>query len=520
MRARWVTLGLAVGLAAVGNAPAQAEVRAHGLFSSGAVLQQGRRIPVWGTAEEGERVTVRLNGSHATAQARGGHWKVYLPPQRAGGPHTLTITGSATVGALEVRDVLVGEVWVASGQSNMEWPLSATNESGAAIAASADPYLRLLTIPRTTSPVPLTEVTSRWEGAGPQTTPRFSAVAYYFGRRLRQELKVPVGLINASWGGTVAEAWTSNGALTAEPVLAPMLARYAAARRNYPLAQMQYSRALEEHRVAAAAARAAGKPEPQAPRPPQDPTSAANPNRPSVLYNGMIAPLVPYAIRGAIWYQGESNAGRAWEYQTLMPTLIRDWRAAWGQGDFSFYMVQLAPFFPIKQEPSESAWAELREAQRLTALRLPGVGMAVITDAGDERDIHPRDKKTVGERLAAQALARDYHRPVAPQGPEPSAVSIRGKEVVVRFRHTHGGLQARGGKLTGFTIADAGGRWHPAEAVIRGNTVVVSSPQVPHPVAVRYGWWDYPVVNLWNGAGLPATPFRTDDFPLTTRPTQ
>ena len=498
-----LTLGL--------GSAASAAVKPHGLFTDGAVLQRGVRVPVWGAANTGERVTVEFQGQKVNTTAKDGAWKVWLKPLKAGGPFTLTVSGENTV---EVKNVLVGEVWIASGQSNMEWPLTATKTGEQAIAGSADPELRLLTIAKATSDTPVREVTARWMEAKPDTTPRFSAVAYHFARTLRQRLKVPVGIIHTSWGGTYAEAWTSRETLQSEPGLTGIVPAYEMAKRTYPFRMMEYRNMVEAQRTAALAE---GKEPPKPPNPPGDPGAAGNPNRPSVLYNAMIAPLIPYAIQGAIWYQGESNAGRAYQYQTLFPTMIRNWREDWGQPDLGFYLVQLAPFMAITPEPTESAWAELREAQRLTTLRLPHTGMAVITDVGDEKDIHPRDKQPVGERLAFAALDETYGMPVEGSGPAYAGMKVEGGKIVLRFDHAEG-LAAKGGKLTGFTIAGADRKWVNADAEIRGRTVVVSSPSVSNPVAVRYGWANFPVLNLWNGAGLPASPFRTDEFPLTTQP--
>jgi len=514
MRTRLPVLSLLALLCAV--LPARADVKPHRLFTDNCVLQRGMAVPVWGAADDGERVTVRIAGKSATTEARGGQWQVKIGPLRAGGPHTLTISGKNTV---SVRNVMVGEVWIASGQSNMQWPITAT-DSASKIPTFNDPDLRLLYIPRHTSQTPETDINVPWQAATPETAANFSAVAYFFGRDLRKALGVPVGMIHTSWGGTIAEAWTRRGVLESTPGLESIMANYRATKRNYPLAVINHSRALENHRLAVERARAAGQAPPPAPPAPRNPTDPGNPNQPAVLYNAMIAPLIPYGIRGAIWYQGESNAGRAWEYQTLFPAMIQNWRDDWGQGDFPFYLVQLAPFMAIQKEPQEAAWPELREAQRLTTLRLPNVGQAVITDLGDERDIHPRQKEPVGGRLALLALRHTYGHEVAADGPTFDRLEIRGDRAVVHFKNTAGGLTAKGGPLTGFTIAGADRKFHNAVAEIRGNRVVVSSPQVKEPVAVRFGWWNYPVVNLFDGAGLPASPFRTDEFPLTTQPKQ
>jgi sialate O-acetylesterase len=505
-----------VAVAALAGSPAMADVKPHGLISDGAVLQRGIRVPIWGTAGAGERVTVRLRGQKASTVARpDGSWMVWLKPMKAGGPLTMTIAGSNKV---EVKNLLVGEVWVASGQSNMEWSVAASASPQETIAKSADPMLRLVTIAKATSHTPARDVTVQWKECGPESVGTFSAVAYHFGKELRRELKVPVGLINASWGGTVAEAWTRRGTLEASPALQGILTNYQRARTQYLQNLLAYHQAMTKYQEDAHRARQAGQEPPRPPAEPVDPERPNNPNRPSVLYNAMIAPLIPYAIRGAIWYQGESNAGRAYEYQTLFPTMIRNWREDWGQGDFPFLFVQLAPFMAIQPGPADSAWAELREAQRLTTLTVPHTGMAVITDVGDERDIHPRQKEPVGKRLAQAALAMTYGKDVEASGPTFKSIKVKGNRAIVSFHHAKGGLVAKGDKITGFTIAGKDGKWVNADATVRGSKVIVSSPQVQQPVAVRYGWANYPVVNLWNKQGLPASPFRTDTFRITTQP--
>jgi sialate O-acetylesterase len=507
--------GAALLLSALSGSTAWATVQPHALFTDGAVLQQGMPVPVWGTASDGERVTVTIQGQTASTIARDGQWQVRLPALKAGGPYTLTIAGENTI---ERRDILVGEVWVCSGQSNMEWPVSLTVNAPKVIAESNDPGthgvggLRLFTVPHAVSDTPVREVKGQWSACGPDTVSGFSAVAYFFGRDLRRALKVPVGLINTSWGGTPAEAWTSRATLDGDSQLRAALDRYSGALDRYLASLKQYQSTLADYVQAVAQAREQGR---ELPAPPQPPGSPQNQNRPSGLYNAMIVPLQPYAIRGAIWYQGESNAGRAYEYQTLFPAMIRNWRRDWGQGDFPFLFVQLAPFMKIEAEPKESAWAELREAQRLTTQTVPNTAMAVITDHGDEYDIHPRDKEPVGLRLARAARALVYGERTEHSGPTYRGMRVEDGRIVLEFGHADG-LTARGGELKGFTIAGEDRRFVPARAAIRGNRVVVSSPQVPRPVAVRYGWANYPVTNLYNRAGLPASPFRTDDFPLST----
>jgi sialate O-acetylesterase len=434
---------------------------------------------VWGTADEGETVTVNISGPGASAPpvsavTTNGRWLVQLAALKAGGPFTLTISGKNSV---TVKDVLVGEVWVASGQSNMEWPLSLTDGAKKTIAASANPNIRLFSVPKNVSDVPIKELNSKWLECDPNTVVSFSAVAFFFARDLQKSLHVPVGLIHSSWGGTVAEAWASRAALEANPEL----------KRLIP------GKILVDDK----------KP---------------NPNQGTALFNGMIEPLLPFAIKGAIWYQGESNASRAHEYRTLFPTMIQSWRDAWKNPNMPFLFVQLAPWQKIVAEPQDSAWAELREAQLLTSLKLPHTGMAVITDVGDPKDIHPRKKEPVGGRLALAAEALVYGHNIEYAGPLFDKLTVEGNKAMLSFTHVGKGLTAKGSPLTGFTIAGADRRFHNAVAKIDRDKIIVESDKVAKPVAVRYGWCDCPVVNLWNADGLPASPFRTDDFPGVTAP--
>ena len=508
MPSRTLTAKLAaVFLALVTSAGAV--VQPNSLFSDHAVLQRDLPLPVWGTASASEAVTVSLAGASATTRAdEDGHWRVTLDPLPVGGPYTLTISGSNTVTA---ADILIGEVWIASGQSNMAFSLNRAFEGDQDIAHSADDRLRLTTIARRAAVGPEADAQVTWAASSPETTPTFSAVAYYFARKLREDLKVPVGVISTNYGGTPAEAWTSYEKLYEVAELRPMTERFEAALKVWPEKQQEYEDiTLPKWREAVAQAKKDGKPTPRQPSPPMGPTHR---NRPAGLYNAMIAPLIPFAMRGAIWYQGESNAGRAMEYRTLFPAMITDWRERWGEGDFPFLLVQLAPFQKISDQPMESSWAELREAQLMTQENLPNVAQAVITDVGEENDIHPTHKIPVGERLELAALKLAYGQDLEWLGPVYDRMSVEGDAIRLSFGHLGGGLVARGGPLTGFTIAGEDGVFHNANARIDADTIVVHSDQVDRPVAVRFGWANYPVVNLWNRAGLPATPFRTDDWP-------
>jgi sialate O-acetylesterase len=453
---------------------ARADVKLHPLFSDGMVLQQKGECFVWGTADAGERVEVSFKTNDADQGAgmtadQDGKWKVSLKTGAAGGPYTMTVKGKNEI---TVKDVYVGEVWIASGQSNMEWPVNAAAGADEAKKNAGNAKLRLFTVKKTAkdepqTTVPVDEFNGKWLEAGPNTIGRFSAVAYFFGRDLQKELDVPVGIIHTSWGGTASEEWTSMKVLDAHP----------------------------EHK---------GK----------------HP-RQSKLYNGMIAPLIPYAIKGAIWYQGESNAGRAELYKTGFPLMIQNWRDDWKQGDFPFLFVQLAPFMKIEKEPTDTGWARLREAQLLTTRNAKNTAMAVITDVGEEMDIHPKKKEPVGHRLALAAEALAYGKKVEYSGPAFDKMTVEGNKAVLSFTHLGGGLEAKDGPLTGFTVAGEDKVFHNAEAEIKGDTIVVSSKDVEKPVAVRFGWANYPVVNLWNKAGLPASPFRTDDWaPPAPKPKQ
>ena len=476
----WAVLWLGLLLAR----EARADPALPAVFGDHCVLQQGQPITVWGRADPAERITVRVAGRSATAvTGDDGRWQVELPAVEAGGPHELSVQGHATV---RLRDVLVGEVWVCSGQSNMAWPVQAARDAPAEIAAAAHPRIRLFSVPRRAALEAPDDVEANWVACSPATVPGFSAVAYFFGRELHQALEVPVGLVHSSWGGTPAEAWTPDAALRREETLAPLLDQWA-------------------QRVADARAKGA-----------KDLT--LHPNRPGNLYRGMIAPLVPLTIRGAIWYQGESNAGRAWEYRTLFPVMIRAWRAAWERPDLPFQFVQLANFHPRKPDPGDSAWAELRDAQLYTLRTVDHTGMAVAIDVGEAGDIHPKDKQAVGRRLALWALRAQYGKTVVPSGPLYRDHAIDGAEVTLRFDHVGSGLASRGDvPLEGFTIAGEDRVFHQATARIEGDTVVVSSPEVPSPRAVRYAWADNPACSLVNAEDLPASPFRTDDWRLTTQ---
>jgi len=487
-----------------------------GMFTDNMVLQRGMRDPIWGWTKPGAQVRVSMDGKTATATAgTDGKWLAHLGPFRAGGPYTLTVSSVEHVWGLRrasgrhaggiytlpvegpetttISNVLVGDVWICSGQSNMQFGIANGNNADQEIANANYPEIRLFTVPMTIAlapranlPAPRPDGASQWSVCTPDTVKTggwggFTAVGYFFGRDLYNALKVPIGLIHTSWGGTVAEAWTSASALNAMPDFQPAIAKVAAD---------------------AAAQQPAGK----------------NPNIVTVLYNGMIAPVIPFGMKGVIWYQGESNAQRAYQYRTLLPTMIQDWRARWGEGPFPFLIVQLANFRASNPAPGENDWAELREAQLMTAESLPKTGLAVTIDIGAANTIHPKDKQDVGMRLALAAENIAYHEKVDDSGPIYRSMKREGNRIRLSFRDVDGGLVAHGDKLQGFAIAGPDRHFVWADAVIDGDTIVVSSPQVPDPAAVRYAWAINPVCNLYNKAGLPASPFRTDQWPgLTER---
>jgi len=631
-----------------GDSPAAvSNLRLPAVFSDHMVLQQGRSCPVWGWATDGTRVTVEIGGQSLHTVAKNGRWQVRLDPLTAGDSYTLTVrTRDRTV---DVKDVLAGEVWVCSGQSNMEWPLESADHAQTEIMQADLPAVRLFTVEKATDDQPQDDVTGTWLVCSPRTVPDFSAVGYLFGKNLYDHGIRPLGLIDTTWGGTPAEAWTSYPTLRSDPAFAPILARdvdtdtikaqlartYGADlltdernpdvvfsdqsalqqgwadpdtdmtewktmdlpvlwesaglnldgvvwfRREVVLPETWAGRdlvlrlsAIDDYDLTyfngtqvgrtysdtpsawlkprvytvpgnlvkagrnTVAVRVldmqggggiyqAASPMDVAPAGAKTPISLTGPwhyriekimalgsgeqNMPARLFNAMVAPLVPYTIKGVVWYQGESNADRAYQYRKLFPAMIEDWRRAWGGNDFPFYFVQLANYMQRKPNPGDSAWAELREAQQM-ALSLPNTGMAVIIDAGDANDIHPRDKQTVGRRLALIARARDYGEPVEYSGPVYKSMTIEDNRIRLRFDHVDTGLRADGA-LRGFAIAGADKNFVWAHAVIEDHTVVVSSDAVAQPVAVRYAWADNPDCNLYNGAGLPASPFRTDDWP-------
>ncbi len=480
-------------------APAGAEVKLPALVSDHMVLQQGIPARIWGRAAAGEAVTVEFRGQKLSAAAdAGGKWAVFLKPMQPGAPANLTVSGQNTI---VVRDVLVGEVWVGSGQSNMGWTVARSNNAEQEIAEASFPAIRMFEVERKVADSPADDVVGQWRLCSPETAAGASAAGYYFSRDLHRRLSIPIGFIHSSWGGTPAQSWTSRGALESEPPLQFILDDWKTALDNYPSARERYDKQLEAWKPLAAAAKSEGKPAPTAPRPPAGP---GHQNTPGGLYNAMIAPLTPYAIRGVIWYQGESNASprHALPYRRMFRLMIEEWRKAWKEPDFPFLFVQLANF------KANDSWPVLRESQA-DALALRKTGMAVSIDIGESNDIHPRNKQEVGRRLALAARAIVYGEKVTYSGPMYRQLTAENERLRIWFDHVGGGLEARnGGSLTGFTIAGKDGNFVPAEARIDGPGVLVWNASVKEPAAVRYAWADDPAANLINKEGLPASPFR------------
>lgn len=445
------------------------------LVGSNMVLQRNMPIHVWGWADPGEKIEINFGEESYETTADGeGNWEASLKKMKAGGPYEMRLSGENTI---ELKNILIGDVWVCSGQSNMAWPVQKAINPEEEIKNAVYAQMRLFTVKKKTAATPLDDVTGKWEECSAATVPGFSAVGYFFGREIRKTENVPVGLINSSWGGTVVETWISENGLEGEKTFG--------------------KKAVEVKTLGAEA--------------------IAKPNdHPTLLYNAMIHPLLNFPIKGALWYQGESNAGRAYQYRDLFPRMITDWRTKWGQGDFPFLFVQLANFRKPLEEPAPSDWAELREAQDMT-LKLKNTGMASAIDIGVADDIHPRNKQEVGRRLALAAREMVYGENVIASGPRFRSMKIKGNEVYIRFSHTGKGLKAKEGAsgIEEFMLAGSDKQFHWAKAeIVNKNTIKVSAPGVDEPVAVRFAWQDNPSkLNLYNSADLPANPFRTDQWP-------
>jgi sialate O-acetylesterase len=478
-----------------------ADVTLPTLLADHMVVQRGLPVHVWGMATPQEAVSATFRGeTKSTTAADDGRWSIFLSPGEAGGPFPLIVKATNTI---TLNDILVGDVWVASGQSNMEFPVTGLVNAQTEIAAAQYPRIRIFRVDHKPADYPLENVSSKgWAACAPETVADSSAAAYFFARNVQQKLGVPIGLIETYWGGTAAESWTSLHALSADASLMPVFAARAKTVDKQSAIVLQTQREEREFQEATAQAKAEGKPLPEWHWHPDFAAWA-----PAALYNGMIAPLTPFAIRGVIWYQGEANSGqeRAYLYARLFQTMIGDWRSAWGEGDFPFLYVQIANW----NTAPDALWPVVRNAQR-QALALRNTGMAVTIDIGDPDDIHPKNKQDVGLRLALAARAITYGERVEWSGPLYRQVTSEEHALRVGFDHADG-LMAKGGTLTGFEVAGADGKYLPADGRIEGSSVVVSSAAVPIPISVRYGWAANPNCNLFNKEGLPASPFQAPD---------
>jgi len=459
--------------------PAHADVKLPGVLNNNMVFQRDQEIKIWGWADKGERISVTFNNIiRRTRPDASGKWMVIFPAMQAGGPFQLKVQGRNT---LTLDNILIGDVWICSGQSNMAMKVVNSNDAENEITQADYPYIRLFNYPRNFQREPVEDVeNAKWTECSPSTVGDFSAVAYFFGRHIHKEIDVPIGLINTSWGGTNAEAWTSMDYLV-------KIDKY----KNFPAELAENLKKTDSVTVA----------------------RLKSPNvYHSALYNGMIHPLLNLAVKGAIWYQGESNAYEGMLYRSLFPNMIECWRDKWSQPEMPLFYVQLANYMEEVPEPAESRWANLREAQLLT-LSLPNTGMAVIIDIGDAKDIHPKNKQDVGYRLALNALKTAYGKSLVYSGPIYRSMEVDGNKAILSFDHIGSGLIAKDkyGYLKAFSIAGQDKKFHWAKAEIKADKVIVYSENVPKPVAVRYAWADNPAdANLYNKEGLPASPFRTD----------
>ena len=484
-----------------------ADVRLPAVVSDNMVLLENGPANLWGWADPGEAITITLGGKlFQTVANTDGDWSAKLDGLSPGVAGDMTVRGK---NVLAIKNVAVGEVWVASGQSNMAMPVALAKNAEQEIAAADHPELRIFTVTKTGAARPQDDCVGKWEVCTPKTVHRFTAVGYFFARDILQNLKVPIGIINASVGATSAELWAPPDVLAADPQFTGFIGGWNRIKKDYPKAKAAFDIELAKWKELAADAAKANKP---APPEPKAPRGGDDIGAPGCYFNGMIAPLLPCAIRGVIWYQGEANASNAKRYSTLFPQLIQSWRQHWAIGEFPFLYVQIANwnFEPVSDKGSR--WAELREVQ-LHTLALPHTGMAVTVDIGDGVEIHYKNKQEVGRRLSLIALATVYHRDVDYSGPIFSGVQDEPGKLRLTF-HFGSGLKTSDGKEPiGFAIAGTDGKFVPAHAEIQGEQIIVSSPNVPEPKAARYAWADNPACNVVNAAGLPASPFRTDDWP-------
>ena len=473
----------------------------NSLFSDHAIFQRNITVPVWGTARDHEKIRIEFNGQSVKTVADNGKWMVRLKPLKAGGPFVMRIIGDSTI---VLHDIYVGEVWVCGGQSNMGYRIKQGVPDGAAeIAAANYPQIRQFYVPYNASHSPVADVKGQWQVCTPKSVNNFTAVGYFFARDLYKKLNIPFGIIFSAVGGTPAECWTSQEKLQSTPELKRIVDDFNHSIETYPERLEKYRQdesGLEKkyEEALAEAKKDTLKPAPKKPAPPQNPLLSGTAGG---LYIGMIQPLQPYAIKGVIWYQGEANSTRAEQYKTLFPALIGDWRKAWGEGSFPFLFVQVAPW--------KGTGPEIREAQLLTWVKTPATAMVVTTDCGNAENIHPTWKQPVGLRLSLAARAIAYQEPVEYSGPLYQYMAVEDSKIILSFSHA-ADMKAKGDQLKGFEIAGPDQKFVDAIAEIQGDKVIVYSPAISSPVAVRYGWAFVPNGNLYNGDDLPASPFRTN----------
>ncbi len=512
MKTSRMLLALVFAFAAVA---AHAEVRLPGFFNDHMVLQRDQPIAVWGWAKPGEDISVTLAGQSAvfpTPAGVDGRWRATLKPMPAGGPHTLTVEGSNKV---VIKDVLIGEVWLCSGQSNMEWVVRNSDNPEREIAAAKFPQIRHVKVAKNTSGHPLDDLSARWEVCSPETAGNFTAAGYFMARELHKELGVPIGLINSSWGGTRIEPWTPIPGFGQVPALKDILNQVSLTQPDNAAYQARLTKHIADtEKWVGEARQALTAKSPVAPSPdyPNEIKPLTRHTHPTALYNAMIAPLVGYTMRGAIWYQGESNHSEGMMYHEKKKALVGGWREVWGIGDFPFYYVQIAPYQYGSEDPK--ILARFWEAQA-ASLEIPHTGMIVINDIGNIKDIHPKNKQDVGHRLALLALKNDYGRKdIVASGPVFDSLTLEGDQLRVKFKNAAGGLKSRDGKpLTHFELIGEQAEFVPAEARIDGDSVVLSAKNVKQPAAMRFAWHKLAEPNLANGAGLPASAFRAGEVP-------
>lgn len=486
----------------------QATVSLNNLFSDNAVFQRGIEVPIWGWAAENEKVSVEFNGQKVETTATSGKWMVKLKPMKENAtPQNLTVKGENTI---TVKNILIGEVWICSGQSNMEWALWKSEGGEAAVANSTNPNLRIFNVPHTVKMEPQSNVNAKWVLSDPKSTKTVSSIGYWFLSKLQKELGVPVGLVSVAFGGTVIESWLSKEVLEAQPKkdkymdVVAMKAEYDANALKVKPIRDAWERAKDSAKIN------------KLPAPPQPAGLPSEFKGTTTIYNGEIAPLYPYAVKGIAWYQGESNAyvGRANSYNQLLPVLVQSWRKDWGRADLPFLIFQITPNRKPQTDPNElSGIALVQEAQLKASLQIPNTALVITMDAADT-DVHYLKKEPIADRALNAAMVLAYGKKAEYCGPIFKSMKIEGSKAIIEFTHLGKGLEVKGDKLEGFVICGADKNFVFADAKIDGKRIIISSDKVTAPVAVRYGWADYPKVNLFNKEGIPASPFRTDDWAI------